>query len=323
MWRGTDRQFKTDDKEQDDLRGLDEEFPNETTFESAEPLRVRLRGAMIRENLDRYKIRPSKRKNDLIIKTRWNFDNEAPVDRLHFLETDHELGWATDFFDDVVVVKRDTEPTRLHLRVQVYDIDGLNDEFVETVQKYANSAAVVNPQIAPYAQIIRLGTKALVDLVDNIDQHDEILDERITFEIEGPKTGHKLLQPGYFVCFREDTVRGNLELRHDLHVLENGETYDEGSYVVLEIDRPANVLDDAVARKQVIDQKAAKLVAELNGKGRSAESPLHFLRETLDAYSKYKRLERARAIQNTQNPTPAEQALLKTLRNDPDLEPYL
>jgi hypothetical protein len=156
----------------------------------------------------------SRQKNDLLIKTRWTFGNTAPVGRLHYLDIDQELGWADDFFDDLVVVKRDLKPTRLRLRVQVYDVDGLNAEFVDNVQKFADSAAVAHPPLAPYAQIIRLGTKPLVGLVDNIDQHDGILDERITFEMEMPKTGHTLLQPGYFVCFREDTVRGDLELRH-------------------------------------------------------------------------------------------------------------
>jgi len=323
MWQGTDRRFKEESEESDELRRLDKKYPHESKFVAADPLRIRLRGAMIRENLDRHKIRPSRRNNDLIIKTRWSFDNEAPVDRLHFLKADQELGWFDDFFDDLVVLKRDIMPTRLHLRVQVYDIDGLNDEFVSNVREFANSAAVVLPMLAPHANLIHLGTNLLVDLVDNIDQHDEILDERVTFEIEEPRTGHKLLQPGYFVCFRETAVRGDLELRHDLRVLQDGQLYQDGSYAVFEFDRPKHILDDEEMHRQVIDQKAAKLVAELDGKGRSSEPPLHFLRETLKAYSKYTKLERARAIQNSKNPTSAEESLLKALRNNPDLEPYL
>ncbi len=321
MWRGTTHETSSETRRGGELRHLDDAFSAEGTFQNADLLRVRLNGVMIRERRDRFRP-PGRRDNDLIVKTRYRFGNEPPVERLHYLKKEQALGWHGDFFDDVVLSIPDLQHDRLHLRVQVYDLDGVSTDLVDTIEKFSESAAVLFPQLATYAGIATLGADQLVNLVNNIDQHDEILDEKVTFEINEPRTRHKLLQPGYFVCFRDEPVDGHLELRDDCRVLQNGDEYTDASYAVLEFEKDHD--DDS---KREIDQRVAKLVAELNGKRRSSEPALHFLRETLGVYSQYKKLERLRELERKRQPrkrlTRREKELRAELEADPILEPCI
>ena len=313
MWRGTSHSSD----ERQSLQPLDETFSEAKTFHEADQLRVRLSGVMVQERRDRFKP-PGRWHNDLIVKTRYRFKNEPPVDRLHYIEKEQRLGWRGDFFDDVIVSLPDLQNDRLHLRVQVYDVDGVNTDLVDTIQKFSESSAVLFPQLATYANIARLGSKPLVDLVNNIDQHDEILDDELWLEITQPQTRHKLLQPGYFVCFRDESVSGDLTLDDDLRVLQDGDAYTDGSYAVLELDK-----NHELQPKREIDQRVAKIVAELAGKGRSSESALHFLRETLEAYSKYEKLERLRELDGEPHPSARCNARAEELRDELKADPVL
>jgi hypothetical protein len=297
------------------LASLTETFGDGGVFGAAQPLTVRLRGAMIGEDLDWGPFGG----NDLLIVTKFQIGDEPPVERLLFMESDTEPGWHDDFFNDVVLSTGDFTGERLTLRLQVYDVDHVDRGFVESVRRLSERAAILFPQQALYAGLIDFAAGSLVELVNNVDDHDQILDERVTLEVAEPETGHKLLQPGYFVCTREpvesDLRQGGESVR--LRDAE-GAAYDGGSYAVLEIQRAA--LGD---RRFEIDQKAAKLLAELHGKGQSGTPSVSFLRDTLDAYTRFRKLERARELQSRDDLTDDERRLLEELRSNEALRPYL
>lgn len=71
------------------------------------------------------------------------------------------------------------------------------------------------------------------------------------------------------------------------------------------------------------DQKAAKLLSELQGKGSSGKAAAEFVVDTMDAYTKFRKLQRMQEIMNKPNPTPQETALLTKLQGDPNLVPFL
>jgi hypothetical protein len=272
---------------------------------------IRVRGAMVLED---YELTPRDR-NDLMIVTTTQFGAEPPVQRLHFMQDNVEPGWQGDFFDDIVLaingLKTETK-RRLSLRIQVYDMDRYDAGLVTAVSGAAQSVAVAFPQLAPYAAVAAFAAPALQKLVENIDDHDRILDQRLTLEISEPQTGHNLLQPGYFVCFRLPVDGGRaLQLDNKLQVMdENGQDFTECSYAVLDIE--AKFLAD---RQREIDQKIAKLISELGGKGQSGRAAIEFLRETMDLYDRHRRLERARALQERQKQAKEIKAKLA----DPDL----
>lgn len=310
MWRGTSSQLT----ESTALRRLDDTFPETEVFADAQPLTVRLRGVMIQEQRDRF----LRGDNDLMVVTKSQFGNEPPIQRLHFMGKEAGTGWHGDFFHDVVLSLRDLTDERLKLMVQVYDLDGVPDDLVESVSTFASeTTAVLFPHLAPYAGLVGMSAESLLDLVDNIDDHDRILDERVTLELADPGTGHDLLQPGYFVCL-DDPIDGEPVLDRDFRVTTAGEGTYGGSYAVFEVAR-----EHLEGRQWEVDQKAAKLMAELNGKGQSEKASVDFLRDTLDIYTKFKKLRRANELQSKESLTSAEENLLNDLKANEALAPYL
>lgn len=296
------------------LQQLNQPFPGESTFAEAEPITVRIRGVMIREDKDALFAKD----NDIIINTTFQFGNEPPVQRLHFMKNNVPLAWVGDFFHDVILSTRDFKDKILTLRIQVYDLDGVSNELVNGVRMAAASSIVAFPYLALYAGTVAFAAPMLLTLINNLDEHDRILDERIKLEVDAPGTGHKLLQPGYFVCFKEPVASG-LSLNQDLRIVtDRGKEFRNSTYVVLEIAREFHVHS-----QWEIDQKVAKLVAELNGKGQSGKAALEFLRDTLDGYTKFKKLQRAHALQNKQEISIPEQQLLDEILADQQLAPFL
>jgi hypothetical protein len=295
------------------LQNLETTFQETSAFESAEPMTVRLRGVMVAKNRDGV-LRGA---NDLVVVTKTQFGNEPPVQRLHYLERDVEPGWEDDFFHDVVLSTRDLVDERLTLRIQVYDADGVKQSLAKSIGDLASKTAVTFPVLVPYAGLVGLGAQVLLDLVDNIDDHDRIIDDRLTLEMADPGTGHKLLQPGYFVCFAQE-ASGEYELGGDLRVATSDGSRYERDYAVLEVAREYHD-----HRELERNHKAAKLVSELNGKGQSTTAPLEFLEETLDTYTKFRKLQRVKELQSKDELTDAERNLLEDLRSDEELAPYL
>lgn len=296
------------------LQRLDDYFGKNSEFHSAEPLTVRFRGTMVLEDEEGW----LKGDNDLMIVTTFQFGKEPPIQRLHYMRDDTPLGWQGSFFHDIVLSVREFSAKILTLQVQVYDLDGVSEDLISSVRTISTSTAVAFPQIAPYAGALNFTVPALLKLVDNLDNHDRIIDQRIKLEIAGPNQGFRLLQPGYFVCFRKPVSQG-LKLSNDLRVLKDDNSeFKDCSYAVLSITKDFH--DEA---EWEIDQKTAKLIAELNGKGQSGKTALEFLRETIDGYSNFKKLRRAKELQAKDNLSKAEQELLDELLNDQELSPYL
>lgn len=309
-WVGTGRSSA----ESAELGSLDREFTEDGVFESAQPLTVQFRGAMVRSREDSL----LRGRNDLLILTKFQFGNEPPVDRLHYLGSDDPVGWYGDFFRDTILSVRDLTKRELTLRLQVYDVDGIDGDLVDAVRSISTEAAALFPQLLPHAGLVGLSVGPVIELIDNVDDHDAILDDRIKLVVEEPETRHNLLQPGYVVCV-DGEVPDGATLDGDLRVRSaDGTELADRNYAVLEVAR------EFVGRREwELDQKAAKLVAELNGKGQSGKASLDFLKDTLDAYGDYQRLGRAAELRSKESLTDAERQLLDDLRADPDLRPYL
>lgn len=313
MWRGTNPDLG-------DLQSLTEKFSQRELFSSAQPITVRLRGVMTGKDYDL----AFAGGNDLMIVTKFRIGNAPPVERLLFMQSDTDLGWHDDFFNDVIYSTRDFTGERLTLRLQVYDVDNIDEGLVKSVssvaQQAAGLAAAANfPLLAQFAAAsVDFAVGPLVDLVNNLDDHDPILDNRITLEIAEPGTGHKLLQPGY-VVYSKNSIDTGYRLGSNLRLRDsNGDEYEQGSYAVLELMR-----EELADRQYEINQKAAKLIAELEGKGQSGQAAVTFLQDTLDVYSKFRKLERAHELQSKEELTDDEKKRLKDLKSNEALKPYL
>jgi len=307
MWHGTS-------PDPGQLRSLTQKFSEKELFRSAQPLTVRLRGVMVRQDYE-WALAGS---NDLMIVTKFQLGNEPPVERLHFLERNVDLGWHDDFFNGIIFSTRDFGGERLTIRLQVYDIDNISDRVVKSVRGLTEQAAALFPQLAPFAGLVDFAAGPLVDLVNNLDDHDKILDDRVTLEVADPGTGHKLLQPGY-VVYSKDSIGTDDSLGNDLRIRDTDDVeYTKTGYAVLELMREE--LED---RQYEINQKAAKLIAEIQGKGQTGTPALSFLQDTLQSYDNFKKFQRAHDLQSKESLTESEKRLLEDLKSIEAIRPYL
>ena len=182
----------------------------------------------------------------------------------------------------------------------------------------ASSAAVAFPAIAIYAGAVGFAAPILLKLLDHLNDHDCIIDRKIQLELAQEATGHKLLQPGYYVCFRNPVDEG-LFLDKDLRIVKGDDKEFRGcSYSVLEIER-----EYKEPKGWEIDKKVAKLLEEIGGKGKSGETPLHFLRETLEGYTKFKKLKRAIELHDEGDLKGPKKKLYDDLLADEELKKFL
>lgn len=308
MWCGTNPQLGP-------LKGLSKEYSTADPFENAQPMAVRLRGINVAEDHDGM-LRGT---NDLMIVTKLQLGDEPPVERLHFMKKDVGLGWHDDFFHSVVYSTPDYSGKRLTLQLRVYDVDKVNQELIGSVKQLSDRTAGLFPQLAPYLGVVNFAVGPVVELVNNIDEHDEILNDQVTLEPPREnREGIKVLKPGYLVCSK-GTIEEDATLGDNLRIQSpGGSEKTKGSYAVFGI-----VRDNLVDRQYEINQRAAKLIAELKGKGQSENSPIHFLQETLDTYGKFRKLQRARELKDSDALSDAEKQRLDELKSNPELAPYL
>src|SRR5690606_37956902 len=114
---------------------------------------------------------------------------------------------------------------------------------------------------------------------------DRIIDEKLTLEIADPHTAHNLLQPGYYVCFRNPVENSRrLQINNRLRVYnDDGVTeFEECSYAIFEVKRALEV-----DRKQEIADEVKRLLRGLDGSSDSAQASIDFVRAIMDSAGKF------------------------------------
>jgi len=288
------------------LMPLDAKFSKDISpIVKSEKLTIEIIGAMIYDKMDRDLLRRPLDTNDLIISTSFKYrDSDPPVTKVHFLKPEVKVGeWVGTFDDNVIVTLQDFNHRDIKITVKIYDIDesNIDPEFVKVFFDCALLGALAFPELAPFAatgKFVSSMSENLINLIDKLDEHDSIINREIRLQIISPEQGIPVLQPGFIVCFSKEVDNSNLYLNRALRVLKNEtQAFTDCSYAVLRVDR--EIIEDYKALE--ISQKAAKLAAELNGKGASGKAPLEFLQNTIDLYTRYRRLERFNEL-NQKNP---------------------
>jgi hypothetical protein len=309
MWYGVSEHIA-----ESNLQHPTEAYSEGELIQTADPLNVSLRGLNISESHDFIG-----NNNDLMVVVKFQFDSQPPIDRLMYLNHNVEPGWYDDFFDDIVLSTNDFSHKKLHIHLQVYDVDNIDQELVDAVTKLVEETAsiVTFPLLSEFAGHIDFAANQLVNLVNYINEHDRIIDNKLTLEIdEDPNQGHDLLQPGYLVCLEEgaaiDPAEKGYGLNQDLRLTDaDGNEYTESAYTVLEVER-----EHIQTGSKEIDQKATKLISELRGKGQSKTEAIGYLRDTLRAYDRFKKISRANELMTKESLTESEKELLSRLESD-------
>jgi hypothetical protein len=103
------------------------------------------------------------------------------------------------------------------------------------------------------------------------------------------------------------------------HKEPQGKPFIEGSYAVYSIRKV-----DYQEPLWEIDQKIARLLSELDGKGNSSRAPVDFLRDTMEGYTAFRKIQRYYELQSKGNRrTPEEEQLINKLVQDATIKPYL
>ena len=166
----------------------------------------------------------------------------------------------------------DFKDNHITLQTQVYDLnqyDGAKD-LVDSATSLAGNISVTFPVVAPYVAMGTEIAKGLTNLLERLDAHDSIIDSNLRLDVADDSTGYQVLQTGHFICF-DDTREDALILKPNMDIYHKdpqGGPFIDGSYAVYSIRKV-----DYQEPFWEIDQKVAKLLSELDGKGNSRPRP--------------------------------------------------
>ena len=260
--------------------------------------------------------------NHLFISSNHKTGSTPKVQRIHYYKDKEPINRLySNFFDSVIYSTKDFKYDVFNINIQVYDIDSYDKykEVLSAISGMGNSLAVNFPALSPFTAITIPGANGILNLIDKIDEHDKIIDDNLRLEIAQPNIGAVILQTGNFIYFNQPQKEG---LKFDSIkrvVNENGDSFTGCDYAVISV-RNTEIEEINEWEK---DQKAAKLMSELQGKGSSGKAAVEFVKDTIDGYNNFRNLQRIAELEKKQNPTPEEIALLSKLKQDPALVPFL
>jgi hypothetical protein len=311
--------------ELNNLRPLpDEHINGSQEIKKASALTIYLHSVYVTTSRDpqgKVKKRPGN-SNDLFISSNHKTGSSPKVQRIHYYKDREPINRLfSNFFVSVIYSTKDFKYDIFNLNIQVYDIDNYDKykEILSAISGMGNSLAVNFPALSPFAAITIPGANGILNLIDKIDEHDKIIDDTLRLEIAQPNIGAAILQTGNFIYFNQSQKEG---LKFDSTkkiVKENGDSFTECDYVVISI-RNTEIEEINEWEK---DQKAAKLMSELQGKGTSGKAAVEFVKDTIDGYNNFRNLQRIAELEKKQSPTAQESALLSKLKQDPALIPFL
>ena len=247
--------------------------------------------------------------NDLFIATNHKTGNTPKVHRIHYFKEKQPINkWYSNFFDSVIYSTIDFKNDIFVLNIQIYDIDSY-DKYKETlsaISENGNSIGVTFPSLSPFTAFALPVAKGILNLVDTLDEHDSIIDDSLRLEISEPNIGATLLQTGNFIYFNEPQSEG-LKFDSTKKVVDaNGDDFTHCDYLVISI-RNKEIQE---INEWENNQKASKLMAELQGKGSSGKAAVDFVKDTLDGYTNFNKLKRIRELETKQNLTPEEKVTI-------------
>lgn len=270
--------------------------------------------------------------NDLLIVSNFQTGTAPIVQRIHYLKKGQKINQIVgDFFKTLVCSFSDFKDNHVTLQTQVYDIDEY-DEIKDTVaaaSSLAGNISVTFPVVAPYVAMGTAVAKGLTELLDKLDKHDAIIDSNLRLDVADNSTGYQVLQTGHWICFDQPQEEGSLILKPNMDIYHKesqageggggGRPFIDACYAVYSIRKV-----DYQEPFWEIDQKIAKLLSELDGKGNSSRAPIDFLRDTMEGYTAFRKIQRYFELQSKgQRKTPEEEELFKKLGEDPAIKPYL
>jgi len=236
-----------------------------------------------------------------------------------------------DLLADTMYVCKDYSGTdRFWLSLQVLDVPTnpkQRDSFVQGFQGLAQQVGSIFPVALPYAMLAGAAAGAVGKFVDATSKNMPILDRHVELD-PGTRHNRVLLRAGSYVFFHADVDGSAYQLESNGTITSTAGAPESIAYAVFSIeftDDPGPEWHD-----EVNAQRVATLLTGLR-EGESADpgaASSAFLSETMQMYSNWKDLQRHTALYQKQQEapnalTPQEQALMTSIAQLADLQPYL
>jgi len=316
--------------------------PASTAIKKSGTFSIDMRGAFINKSYDdneglRSRFKP-KGTNDLLIVTSFQTGTSPSVQRVHFLRQEQKINeFIGDFFKTMVCSFSDFQDNHITLQTQVYDVDNYEkiNDIVSATSSMTGNVVGSFPVIGPYIAAGKALASSILELVNQLDKHDPIIDSNLRLVItEEENAGYQILQTGHWVCFSEpqEQQEGNLRLDPHLRIVRKdntttttntattagGERFRDSSYAIYSVRA-----EGAQEPGWEIDQKIAKLLSELDGKGNSGRAAVDFLRDTMEGYTKFKKMKRYQELLKKDKLTEEEKKVFEKLRNDESIQEFI
>lgn len=251
--------------------------------------------------------------NDFLITSSHKADFTPIVERVHYMKHNDKQKKFNMFYNDCILSKSNYKNNSLKLTVQVADLDFVPTDDFDNLEEVINNSGLAFPQLSNFTPIAKQVVDTFMKLIEITRKHNVIMDGSLNLKVNDYGTYDDILQEGIYISvednvgeYDEITVNKNLFLERD------GEEFKELNYFVIEIKKGS--IDD---EQYLIDQKVAKLVSELNGKGNGTKAPIFFLRETLTGYNNFNKISDYQSLSSLKSLSENQQRRLEKLREDP------
>ncbi len=305
---------------------LTREIKGSKKIESADSITLSLKSLHIYEKYDK-----DKDKNDPFISTLYSLGSEPEIKKVHAYKENVDLGQVQNIRKDNIVFSiTDFNKSHLTLNPKVYEIDESvkqkltklfkNDENAGILKSVGDIATGFYPILGPYIPILIGVAGGVIEFMDKIQKHAQIIDDTIVLHNGPQNQGEMILQTGHYVFFKEEQSEDGLKMNQNQKIINSdGSEFTKCSYIVYTI-KQAKM--DANTKKQELDHKMATLLTQIQEGNKNNLTPaLTFLENTIEQYNTFQQLKRKANLKKKpeSNRTDAEKELLKMLDSDQNL----
>lgn len=287
---------------------------------NAKPMTVALTSVVVAEDYEGW----FRRDNDILVCTKSSMGEQPEVERVHFYEEEVKAGTPIkNLLADTVFLTDDYNgEDRLWIELGVTEVDtdtGEREAVVKGFQSLVTTFGAVFPAMLPYAFAASTVTGLLHKLISALENDTPVIRMPVAFYPgEENRPGRAPLQVGTYVAFKSNVDGSEYQLNQSGEVTRGGKP-SAVSYAVFDI-----AADKRPSPKYVQSQKVATLLTQMKaGNKNSAVGTIDFLRDTLGAYTNYKKLSRYLELKTKDGRSADEDALMRSIAAIEDLKPFL
>lgn len=305
-----------------ELTNINAEHPRAKRIVEAQPFTVSLKTVMVAEDLDGY----LSGDNDVLIVSGASMAEQPLVKRVHYYEEEVPARTVLkNFLAETLYLCKDYQGSRLHLEIEVLEVDRDPDERKALVSGLTNLVGLLGaafPQFLPYTMFGSALVTVVEKLISVIQKNEWVLKGAVNLYSLGRMDAP--LQTGTYIFFHSDVDGSKYRLEPGFKIVSRSGGPAKASYATFTIEAVKDV------SPQFVDaQRAATLLEQLNkGNPNTAKTAFDFLTDTLRGYSNFWDLKRYVELKDKKDRDPnalseEEKKLMERIAKKEDLKSFL